>query len=597
MGFWEHLIAGAAVKAFSDASKETKKHNDLCWQLSDLETEFDSYLKRVGCDCVYIADWGCIDTGSVYPEKQKIESLKRKIDTYIKIGGNPKYIDDLDEIDECIEKVKYLRDKGMLHRQDEFRNENDLYWIKDTIENEEKNNMKLAPLLNCSSNELTTSIPNNHHLYVPYDDSSCDAICTDNARIYNEDIANFFDFKIVAVRFTQKNIFIYEAFDFSKMHYKRTFTEYENVNIVATSIPAVPSWGLVDINGLELLMPMEEAEGLKVFYTNHNESSGGSTEPTIHVDEAVDVSPDFEILTINDARIWNPDEESFVDHEVKIEFSTKKIVLYLVSLNRELFSVNIDEGSFVATEILESDMPNKAILKLANSTHILMDIENANKVNDYYNVYNEYIEEQEDKKQQRIVEISNEIFNLDKMALIALENVDEHILLNHDTMICLQLMFAHKKYRSIKLADEDSVNHANTLIGIAVIKEMIDTIHESVEDNYPEYTEDEIKYATWEAIKRVSIKYYSDKWEELYGKYIDTPLKQSTSSEADGTLDRYIEKILLNTHIDNDEVWVMCYFTYYMMDKGYIDGDLYYPAFFEIVVSAFSTFKRNMNLV
>lgn len=601
MGFFDHLIAHAAVKAFSDASKETKKHNDLCYELSDLEAEFDAYLKRIGCNAIYMADWGVIDTGSTYPERKRIEAYKQKLETYRKMGGDLSLIDDLYDIDDWIEKVKYLRDKGCLHRQEEFRNENDLYWIKDVIEKEESENKKLSVLFNTTGNKIHSTITKDHPLFVPYDDIYTESINIETARIYDEDIVQFFDFMHVSAKFTNDGAYVYYFYDQSKMYYLMEFDSDEKVIVAATSIPAIPSWGLVNINELQLLMSMEDAKRLEEFYDLRNNAIIESSTFTYDLDddladETEYEMPIFESFSVFDALIWDAKHGRFLDYDVEIKFSTKKIIVYLTGLEKELFSVDIQEGASVRTELIETEIPDKTILKLAKSTQILMDTSDAKKVKEYYDKYLDAIEDMEEEKQKRITEIYNSIPSLDDMTLISIKAIDEHILLNHDTVICLQLLLAHKKYRNVELLDEEATEDTNTLLGIASVRRLIDTICDVIKNDYPHYTEEELQFACWESFKQVSVTYYSQKWEEIYGLYLDEPLAQNSSSEADGTLDRYIEKVLLCDDISNSDVWVYCYFTYYMMDKGYTVGDLYYPAYFELVATAFLQFKENMGL-
>lgn len=137
MGFFDSFLGHTAANIIRDASRETKRHNDLCYQLSDYEAEFDEYLKRVGCASSYIADWGCVESGNISIAIRKMDALKKKVEQYIELGGNPKYIWDLEEIDNCIEKVKYLKSKGCLDRQQEFEY-NDLDMVKWTLDEEDE---------------------------------------------------------------------------------------------------------------------------------------------------------------------------------------------------------------------------------------------------------------------------------------------------------------------------------------------------------------------------------------------------------------------------------------------------------------------------
>ena len=137
MGFFGRFLGYNAIKTFNDVKKETKKYNELCYQLSDYNKYLDEYLLKVGCSAHYFADWNCIDSGSIELEKRKMDTVRKKVEEYIRLGGEPKYIHDLDDIDEYIDIIKYLKMKNALDRQGEFEYER-LNWIKETIEEEER---------------------------------------------------------------------------------------------------------------------------------------------------------------------------------------------------------------------------------------------------------------------------------------------------------------------------------------------------------------------------------------------------------------------------------------------------------------------------
>lgn len=137
MGFLDSFLGHVAANAINEANRETKKHNELCYQLSDYEIDLNNYLQSVNCGTVYNADWGCIDSGGISIEKRKMDTIRRKVEQYIQLGGNPQFIHDLDEIDDCIEKINYLKSKGYLDRQQEFEYQ-ELYWVKNDIEREEE---------------------------------------------------------------------------------------------------------------------------------------------------------------------------------------------------------------------------------------------------------------------------------------------------------------------------------------------------------------------------------------------------------------------------------------------------------------------------
>ncbi|MBQ3514827.1 MAG: restriction endonuclease [Lachnospiraceae bacterium] len=272
MGFFDFL-GHAAVHAMSDASKETKRHNELCYQLSDYNADLNNYLERVGCDAVYNADWGCIDTGSISLEKRKMDTIRRKVEEYIKIGGVPKYIHDLDEIDDCIEKVKYLKSKNALHRQEEFQHQ-ELYWVKDDIEREEKEDREIALLLNAQGNELSTVANQGEYSFVPYRDinDSDDTIWIDTAKSYNEYTVQFLEYRTVSLKFNKKGYYVYSYDEQKQLYFKSGIRENQRIEVSALPIPAVQGWSMLVINGLELLCSTELADSVRDLYIEHNMS-------------------------------------------------------------------------------------------------------------------------------------------------------------------------------------------------------------------------------------------------------------------------------------------------------------------------------------
>lgn len=144
MGFWSNFFAYAAANFISDAQKETKKHNDMCKQLSEYEEDMNRYLSQIGCDSVYIADYSCIETGSTYSEKCRYELTKSKIIEYLNLGGDPKALSWIDNIDDYISKVKFLKSIGSLDRQFEF-SEYSAEQVESIINKEKAKFEKLQP--------------------------------------------------------------------------------------------------------------------------------------------------------------------------------------------------------------------------------------------------------------------------------------------------------------------------------------------------------------------------------------------------------------------------------------------------------------------
>ena len=82
----------------------------------------------------------------------------------------------------------------------------------------------------------------------------------------------FLQFKTVALKFTSKNIYIYNYKEHTQMYYKTTISDGQKLNIISTPIPAVEGWGLIQINGLEVMFSLEEVENAKAMVTKAKQS-------------------------------------------------------------------------------------------------------------------------------------------------------------------------------------------------------------------------------------------------------------------------------------------------------------------------------------
>lgn len=67
-----------------------------------------------------MSDVEAVNNGNITPEKRKMDNYRKKLSDFMALGGQVKYIHDLDEIDNEMETIKYLKKMGCLHRQEEF---------------------------------------------------------------------------------------------------------------------------------------------------------------------------------------------------------------------------------------------------------------------------------------------------------------------------------------------------------------------------------------------------------------------------------------------------------------------------------------------
>lgn len=473
MGFWSSFFGTSAAHAYRDAQKEKKdvqRWNDLDYELMMYAESFNEYLERVGISCGYIYDVECVNNGNILPEKRKIDNMRKKVEEYISLGGFGRLVDDIEEIDRYLEKIKYLRSVGQINRQEEFAQYN-LQEVKEIVGRKQCQNE------NVQSIQKTYSV-------------------SDTTRKKRDDIN----------------------------------------------------------------------------YTGTH--------------------------TVTNVQMWDYDTNKFYPCDIKVVYSEKKLEIHQddYRIKKLLLSVPISENDYMNTEVCEYDDASnrKMVVTLDDTCTFVMSTNDALKFKAFYDKFDDDKDEYFCNKQDEICDELEQISNIEVLATNSVKSLDESkILLNHDAFIVMQRAWAYNKCRSVKFYDEDSIKNAKNVLWKKMneVETLIRNMSVIImEDNMSEdnvINVNNMPYICWEAIKIAAIKYYSTKWEERYGKYIDSQLKESVSEEIDGTLDNYIKDIIRCNEINNDDMEMIAIFAYHMIDKGYTSGYKYFPAYYDIMIKAF----------
>lgn len=177
--------------------------------------ELNTYLESIGCTAVYNANYGCVDTGSISIEKNRMDTIRRKIEQYMQLGGKAQFIHDLDEIDDCIEKIKLLKSKDCIERQDEFDGQ-EMFWVKEELEREEQeciDNLWVKQLVEAKDNEIKTSSIDTDNLKYEFNRLSSelrDSIVLFKCLLWSNDREEYF----ISVVFGKEKIYIYNSLNF-----------------------------------------------------------------------------------------------------------------------------------------------------------------------------------------------------------------------------------------------------------------------------------------------------------------------------------------------------------------------------------------------
>lgn len=135
MGFLE-MIGFALYHAIKEEAEEEQRIQRLNDKLNEAESDFSSFCSIWGFSSVlYIPDYCTVDLGKEFVDEEieKMEEFKEKMREYVSLGGNPALLNDIDEIDDYIQKLEYLQSAGFLDEQEEYL-EYDFNYLIDAIE-------------------------------------------------------------------------------------------------------------------------------------------------------------------------------------------------------------------------------------------------------------------------------------------------------------------------------------------------------------------------------------------------------------------------------------------------------------------------------
>lgn len=272
MGFWSSFFGAGAAHIYNEMKKEekeTQKWNDNLHMTMNYEEEFSNYLKSIGSNAVYISE---VDESAVSVRNQ-IDRYKRKIKEFLNLGGEGKYIYDVEELDEYIEVMKYLKSVGYVNRQQEFLGL-DLFLVKGEIDRVLREDNSSALLVNLKGNILNGIVTKGNDLFASYDDweESANTIKNGTAKLYSEDTVQFLEYKTISLVFTETNIYIYsyELDEHSQLYCNLLIGENQKLDIASLPIPAVEGWSMVVIDDLQILCANSEAEKVMELYRKHN---------------------------------------------------------------------------------------------------------------------------------------------------------------------------------------------------------------------------------------------------------------------------------------------------------------------------------------
>lgn len=142
MGLFDMFVAGAAHAAGSAArdavreqhraeersARELDRRIEVMGELADIDLAFTSKCRSLGFDGGSISNYTCLydedamvagGRSAINAHKRELDEYIRKLETYIELGGKPENFQYPDEIDQYLDKLRYLNSIGALAHQDD----------------------------------------------------------------------------------------------------------------------------------------------------------------------------------------------------------------------------------------------------------------------------------------------------------------------------------------------------------------------------------------------------------------------------------------------------------------------------------------------
>jgi len=332
------------------------------------------------------------------------------------------------------------------------------------------------------------------------------------------------------------------------------------------------------ICGYDIKNYIKYKKDIETMIINYNYSEVDFNDYNIEIDLSSQIK-------INNVESWDDESQELSQFENTVIFDTESISFYLNYFKNDdnpFYKIDIPEGVEIPIEAKDLKIKSLSILFICGIT-LIFETNDVIKVKKYYDKYNQLLKDEAIKNQNRIIKLYHEIEGVDELGKNLLNIIDVDILLDHDSVIALQKIWSYDKINSIKMYDENCVHDEDFILRLAIsIGQFVDNMVEIIQEKI-NIDDEEAHFISWESIKNEAIKYFSNIWESEYEKYLLIKLEKNQSGEQK-TVDWYIESIVNCNEIDHLNGEVVAYITYFLMDKGYINIDLFFPACYDLIL-------------
>lgn len=280
MSFLKSFFGAMAAAEISDKKRvERERQSAEKKQLNDeikvlhLEQEFLDYMGSINCVNVYDFDEMISakhSSDDIWQTKRVIDYYKEKLKEYVRLGGEPAHITEFAKIDLYLEIVRKLKEYGWLDKQDQYvKYADDTYWLDHDWEKEQVKRSWLSELLTSSSNEIKQVTKKGCPGFVPFDVLGENAVHIQNAYFLPQtrDVGTELFEASISIKLTNDYIVFYDGDTREEMHYKSTVSN-SAVQVLCSKFTAELT--AVDLNGIYVIINVNEAEQVQSFYREHN---------------------------------------------------------------------------------------------------------------------------------------------------------------------------------------------------------------------------------------------------------------------------------------------------------------------------------------
>ena len=288
-------------------------------------------------------------------------------------------------------------------------------------------------------------------------------------------------------------------------------------------------------------------------------------------------------IIVKNVKMWDTESKRPLEFALEARFSRKEIKTKAMGFDIDGYNVSIEPGQYVFASVDHIENTDLSVLNLGGLL-LIMQPEDATRVYQFYEEYNNELRANEEIGEKRIDELYSKISGIDNLASNVINLIENDIFLHRDAVLMMQRLWGYCKY-----ADLDTDEDDNLYLAIAEVQQYIKNMAQIImEEN--NISDDDAEKVSWKAIKQNCVKMYSRQWQKEYEIYLPETIEQT-----EGDIKKYIHNIIFCNEIEHDNLKTIALLTYHVIDICYINKPAFFSEIYDSILSIFNDAEKEID--